>query len=135
MREIKFKGLRIDAKQWVYGFLVTDCFDHAYIIVDFEPESMLSEKYNYFEVIPETVSQCIGEKDKNGKELFDGDKVRVTSGEYDQGYYEFDKVGILKYDGLGFDLYDGGCFYGLSNMSEFEIKKLGNIHEKKYIGE
>lgn len=70
MREIKFRGLMTNGLDWDYGFYFSD--DKGHYIVDFEGiESS---------IMPETVGQYIGLKDKNGKEIFDGDIFPIPVG-------------------------------------------------------
>ena len=69
MREIKFRGKRKDNDEWVYGGLLED-HRGSYIINFTHNESLQISKY---EVICETVGQYTGLKDKNGKEIYEGD--------------------------------------------------------------
>lgn len=70
MREIKFKGKRIDNGEWVYGNLIYDNISDKYWI-DLsinESEKIDGGLHVYaVEVIPETVEEYTGLKDKNRK--------------------------------------------------------------------
>ena len=69
MREILFRGKRVDNGEWVYGLLcrVGDTYAN---IVEKSTEAMCT-------VLTNTIGQSTGLTDKNGKKIFEGNIVRL----------------------------------------------------------
>jgi len=121
MREIKFRGKRIDNGKWIYGSLIieedpiADAF--KYFI---KPFNFLTGKL----VVPETVGQYTGSKDKNTKEIYEGDIVRCND--------KYCAIVIWKRDGFVLDFFGNmksvpSLWYNAENSEKIEV--VGNIYE------
>lgn len=127
MREILFRGKRVDSEKWVEGYYVCNRFsigfakepticENHYIYKRIEGEKWF--KTIQFEVIPETVSEFCGLLDKNGKKIFEGDIIQF--GEDEEYDWEFN-IGVVKF---GEGTFDGGVYVYTGFF--YEDKK-GNI--------
>lgn len=98
----KYRGKRVDNGEWAYGYYVANKLeDHADILVDFFDTTDDGLPYchqEFFKVIPSTVGQCTGMKDKKrtcrypkGQEIYYDDRVEHADS-------QSTRIGVVKYD-------------------------------------
>lgn len=116
MRGYKFRGFdAVGNKGWVYGDLV---HNQKVTETGLEPRVMVGG----YEVVPESVGLCTGEKDTFGKDVYEGDIVAWKEYGYTH-LYQIKRFGR----GYWFALADGTNVNFWAN----EFKVVGTIFENK----
>ena len=123
-REIKFRGLRTDGKGWVYGYLIKDEYGNCYIFNYWFIPAISIPTERFIEVLPESVGQFTGLKDKNGIEIYEADKIK---------YKNFKGYSTIVFENGVFGYYGVSCFITLLETNTEYIEITGNIHEKKIL--
>lgn len=138
MREVLFRGRRLDSGEWVYGSFWQwpdgDC-----VIVTF-----MDSRIRLIKVDPATVGQWTGGVDKNGTKIWEGDVCIFSV--FDCFDNDKQYQGIIVYSGSRFMLWhsadseyygpDGGfdLDWVLNQDDEFEV--ISNIHDNlEMVGE
>ena len=126
MREILFRGKRLQGGDWVEGyFFKSDINKRAReskkATLIFTPDCdtfiMVPECHNSFMVVSDTVGQYTGMKDKSGKRVFEGDILSLRTG----------RPHVVRFEDGAFVLENTAIPVSFAN--KFEV--IGNIHDNQ----
>lgn len=118
MREILFRGKRTDNGKWVEGFYSAEEYNPNIRKIEYIPRIQIIGKCVSLGVLPETVGQFIGEVDKNGHMIFEGDIVKFKDTLFEIKY-------IQKYQ--RFAPVRPNTVFAVFNLKMAEI--IGNVHD------
>ena len=131
MREILYKAKRITDGEWIYGsYVYTFCEDKNCPVVGVKVEKywIVEESGNMVWVYEDTICQCTGLKDKNGKLIWENDIVIDDNGNlykafWQDRYYQFSWI-CVKSDKLPI-----GAKWDFWSIRSYEIDVIGNIFD------
>ena len=140
MREIKCRGTTVNGDEWIYGMTISK----GTIKRKANKVFMEVEENRWKGLQDGSLGQYTGLKDKNGKEIYEGDVVDWVFFYYgfgrNGGVIERDTIvrGIIKWQQGGFifevienDFEEAG-FYSISALytdTEADVEVVGNIHD------
>ena len=133
MREIKFRGKRFYSNKWVYGSLFIDKDGERYILennyLGQDGHHLVCNSDIPVFMMEETIGQYTGLRDKNGKEIFEGDIVCVDDGYNDKDFYTVKYFDYDDYPAFDLENYGSEC-NGLSEcMALKTLEVIGNIYD------
>lgn len=125
VRQIKFRGLRVDGKGWAYG----DYFNTSKSsICKFLPTIIENGGMNPIDfhlVQPQSIGQLSDSVDKNDKQIWEGDVVKFNNRVYT----------VIYRDSCFFIISEAleHWIYTLYSCDSIEIEVIGNIHEESEV--
>lgn len=125
MREILFRGKRLDNGEWVYGSLHIEWGETRKDGSRNKDYRILGMRGECYYVDPNTIGQYAGIPDNALQRIFEGDIVRILP---DDG-----EMGVIKWadDEAMFVLEADGWCANFDNYFSTDLEVIGNIHDNQ----
>lgn len=151
MKEILFRGKRVDNGEWVYGFLRCRNYIDEWTPHTWEEDDGSTGEYatvKSYQVEAQTVGQFTGLTDKNGKKIFEGNILKIVSSvkgglventRFCESEKRIDYAVVLqdnKTGGYRLNVYNNGKYKRCSkftkgNLIFYKAEVIGNIYDNK----
>ena len=123
MRDILFRGKRLDNGVWIEGFFV----EKKYPLLESDVCSAFilaqhGDSFVWYPVDPSTVGQYTGLNDKNGEQIFEGDILTVDG---EDGFFVLE----FQEDTARFVMSGDSIVVDFDNFWSCEVEVMGNIHD------
>ena len=128
MREILFRGKRVDNGRWAEGYYR----HHKSKVTSEEISQILADDgfgFHWVQIIPDSMGQYTGLTGKNGKRIFEGDIIKIPD-DYDEFGHNAGEIYEVYFCLGGFRLkpkYTKAKGYWLEDDRTVEV--IGNIHD------
>ena len=131
MREIEFRGKRVDNGEWAYGYYCKATrhwhkygIHNDWIITSAFQNGGFFNVMGRYAVIPETVGMWTGLTYKNGKKIFEGDIVKVKNCETFVIKYRHNEFRFIP-------ICNAYTFLQAHEYKESDFEVIGNIYDNK----